>query len=100
VGSILQITEQGGYIECVLHAEEGPLAEYPQYKGVEPDFGSVESSGSGSVVAPKAAEKSSPTPSTTKPKKKHKKHKVKAKKTAVSVSCTLSTGVVLSYLLT
>ncbi len=99
VGLTQQIIERGGWIECVLPAEEGPLTEYEQYKGAHPDFGSVEPSGSGLVPAPEAA-KSTVSTSTTKPKtKKHKKHKGKAKKAAEAVSCTLSTQVVLSYLL-
>ncbi len=96
VGSIQQIIERGGSIECALPAEEGPLSEYQQYKGAEPDFGSVESSGSRFVVAPE----STPSAGSTKtPKPKRKKHKAKAKKAAVAVRCTLSTQVALSYLL-
>jgi hypothetical protein len=97
VGSIQQIIERGGSIECMLPAEEGPLTEYQQYKGAEPDFGSVESSGPRFAVAPASAPSTVST-KTPKPRKK-KKHKVKAKKAAVAVRCTLSTQVVLSYLL-
>ena len=98
-GSIQQIVERGGSIECAVHAEEGPLTQYESYKGAQPDFGSVESYGS-RVFNAAAAPAAAPTAKTTQPrKKKHKKHKVKAKK-AVAASCTLSTQVVLSYLLT
>jgi hypothetical protein len=97
VGSIQQIAERGGSIECVRPAEEGPMTEYTQYQGAEPDFGSVESSGTRFAVAPVSA---SHTVSTKTPKPKRKKHKAKAKKADVPVKCTLSTQVVLSYLLT
>jgi hypothetical protein len=96
LGSIQQIVERGGSIECVLPAEEGPLTQYEQYKGAEPDFGSVEPSASRFVAAPEA----SPSPAstrTTPPRKK--KQKGKAKKATDVVRCTLSTRVVLSYLL-
>lgn len=100
VGSIQEIAERGGSIECVLPAEVGPLKEYQEYKGVQPDFGSVEVSGSRFVEAAPAEAPSSPaTPKPPKPRKK--KHRAKAKKaTAAPVSCTLSTQVLLSYLLT
>ena len=98
VGAIQQVIERGGYIECAQPAEEGPLTEYQQYKGAEPDFGSVESSGSRFAVAPESAAGTRST-KTTKPKTKKKKHKAKAKKAAVAVSCTVSTQLVLSYLL-
>jgi hypothetical protein len=97
LGPIQQIIEHGGYIECVPPAEEGPLTEYQQYNGAEPDFGSVESSGSRFAVAPETA--ASTGPSRT-PKPKRKKHKAKAKKAAVPVRCMLSAEVGLSYLLT
>ncbi len=93
VGSVQQIIERGGSIECVRPAEEG---EYTQYNGAEPDFGSVEPSGSRFAVAPASVPS---TVSTKTPKPRRKKHKVKAKKAAVAVRCTLSTEVVLSYLL-
>jgi hypothetical protein len=96
VGSVQQIAERGGSIECVRPAEEGPMSEYTQYKGAEPDFGSVEPSGSRFAVAPASTPG---TVSTKTPKPRRKKHKVKAKKAAVSVRCTLSTQVGLSYLL-
>jgi hypothetical protein len=96
VGSVQQIAERGGSIECVRPAEEGPMSEYTQYKGAEPDFGSVEPSGSRFAVAPAST---SGVVSTKTPKPRRKKHKVKAKKAAVSVRCTLSTQVGLSYLL-
>jgi hypothetical protein len=96
-GSVQQIIERGGSIECVRPAEEGPLTEYTQYQGAEPDFGSVESSGSRFAVAPAST---SHTVSTKTPKPRRKKHKVKAKKAAVAVKCMLSTQVGLSYLLT
>jgi hypothetical protein len=98
VGAIQQIIERGGSIECVQPAEEGPLTQYAQYDGAQPDFGSVEPSGSRFVAAPEAA--TSPSIKTLKPRKKKHKAKAKAKTAAASVSCTLSTQVVLSYLLT
>jgi hypothetical protein len=98
LGSIQQIAERGGSIECVQPAEEGPLTEYTQYKGAEPDFGSVESFGTRFAVAPASA---SHTVSTKTPKPtRQKKHKAKAKKADVPVRCTLSTQAMLSYLLT
>jgi hypothetical protein len=101
VGAIQQIIERGGSIECVQPAEEGPLTQYAQYNGAQPDFGSVEPSGSRFVAAPEAAAKRVSIKTTKPRKKKHKaKAKAKAKTAAASVSCTLSTQVVLSYLLT
>jgi hypothetical protein len=94
LGSIQQIVERGGSIECTP-SEVGPQTEYEPYKGAQPDFGSVELSGSRFVAAPEAARS---TVSTRKVKPKRKKHK--AKKAADTASCTLSTQVVLSYLLT
>ncbi len=93
VGPIQQILERGGSIECV--AAEGPLTEYQEYKGAEPDFGSVESAGSRFAVAPETASSTTPR-GTSKPKRK--KHRAKAKK-ASAVRCTLSAEVGLSYLL-
>ncbi|HEV7942874.1 MAG TPA: hypothetical protein VGP17_08755 [Solirubrobacteraceae bacterium] len=95
IGPIQQILERGGSIECVLPAAEGPLTEYQEYKGAEPDFGSVESAGSRFAVAPETASSTTPR-GTSKPKRK--KHKAKAKK-ASAVRCTLSAEVGLSYLL-
>ncbi len=95
VASIQQIVERGGSIGCVVHAEVGPLTDYAEYKGAQPDFGSIESSGlrfAAATVAPRPASAKTTTPR----RKKH--HKVKAKK-ATAASCTLSTQVVLSYLL-
>jgi hypothetical protein len=95
-GSIQQIVERGGSIECLGHTGEGQLTEYETYKGAQPDFGSVESSDTRVLAATQApvavARKTTPT-------RKKKKRKVKAKK-AAAVSCTLSTQVMLSYLLT
>jgi hypothetical protein len=99
VGSIQQIIERGGSIQCDLPAEVGPLTDYEQYEGAQPDFGSVELSGSRLEAAPAAAPSTVSTRTTKPTKKKHKKHKVKAKKAAEPVRCTLSTQVVLSYLL-
>lgn len=96
LGSIQQIAERGGSIECVQPAEEGPLTDYQQYKGAQPDFGSVESAYARFAVPP-AAPASTPT-RVLRPKRK--RHKVRAKKAAVPVKCTLSTQVALSYLLT
>jgi hypothetical protein len=97
VGSIQQISERGGSIECVVPAEVGPLTNYEPYKGAQPDFGSVEPSEPRFVAAPEAA---AHTVSTKPPKPRKKKHKAKPKaKKAEAVSCTLSTQVVLSYLL-
>jgi hypothetical protein len=96
VGSIQQILERGGSIECALHAEQGPLTEAEQYNGAQPDFGSVEP-GSRIVVAHPAAPRSAV--STKKSHPRGKKRRVKANKAAEPVSCTLSTQVVLSYLL-
>lgn len=95
VGSIQQIIERGGSIECALPAAAGPLTEYQEYKGAEPDFGSVESSGTRFAVAPETASNTAPRGTA---KSKRKKHKAKAKK-AVAVRCTLSAEVGLSYLL-
>lgn len=95
VGSIQQILERGGSIECGSPTAEGPLTEYQEYKGAEPDFGSVESAGSRFAVAPETASSTTPR-GTSKPKRK--KHKAKAKK-ASAVRCTLSAEVGLSYLL-
>lgn len=97
VGAIDQIAERGGSIACELPAEEGPLTEYVQYKGAQPDFGSIEASELTYAVAPLAASVSAST-KTTHPKKKHKR-KVKAKKAAEAVRCTLSAQVGLSYAL-
>jgi len=101
VGSIQQIGERGGSIECtqpaVPAAEEGQ-SQYERYNGAQPDFGSVELGGARVVAAPAAAA-SRPSTKPTHPRKK-KRHKVKAKKAAAPVSCTLSTQVGLSYLLT
>lgn len=98
VGAIQQIAERGGSIECVLPAEEGPLTEYQSYKGAQPDFGSVEGSDTRFLAAPESASAVSHPATATHKKKKHKR-KTKAKK-AAAVSCTLSTQVGLSYLLT
>lgn len=95
VGAIQQIIERGGSIECLLPAAVGPLTEYQEYQGAEPDFGSVESSGSRFAVAPESASSTAPH---GKAKPKHKKHKAKAKK-AVAIRCTLSAEVGLSYML-
>ncbi|MFZ2050341.1 MAG: hypothetical protein WAU69_05340 [Solirubrobacteraceae bacterium] len=95
VGPIQQIIERGGSIECGSPTAEGPLTEYQEYKGAEPDFGAVESSGSRFAVAPETASSTAPH-KTTKPKRK--KHRAKAKK-ASAVRCTLSAEVGLSYLL-
>jgi hypothetical protein len=97
VGSIQQIVERGGSIECLLPAEVGTVTQYEEYKGAQPDFGSVEPAGSRLLAAPVQARSS--TGSTRTPKPRKKKHKAKAKKAAVAVSCTLSTQVMLSYLL-
>lgn len=97
VGAIQQISERGGSIECLVRAEAGPLTQYEPYKGAQPDFGSVEGSGTRVVAAPEpAVTNSSKTPAPV--RKKKRKHKAKAKK-AEAVSCTLSTQVGLSYLL-
>jgi hypothetical protein len=96
VGSIQQIGERGGSIECVLPAEEGPLTQYESYKGAQPDFGSVESDGGRFVAAPAAPPAASPGNAGS----RRRKRKVRARKAAEAVSCTLSTQVVLSYLLT
>ncbi len=94
-GSIQQIVERGGSIECAVHAEEGPLTQYETYKGAQPDFGSVESYATRTFAAAQAAPAVAPRVT----HKRKKKHKAKAKK-AAAASCTLSTQVVLSYLLT
>ena len=97
-GTIQQIVERGGSIECIAHTGENPLTEYESYKGAQPDFGSVESAG----TRPYAAAQAAPATAVSRPTihaRKKKKHKAKAKK-AAAVSCTLSTQVTLSYLLT
>ncbi len=100
LGAIDQIVERGGEIDCVLHAEAGPAFDYEPYNGAQPDFGSVESNVS-RVAAPEAARTVSVVTSHPKKKKKEKrKKKPTGKKAAVlPVSCTLSTQVVLAYLL-
>jgi hypothetical protein len=97
VGSIQQISERGGSIECILHAEAGPLADNEEYIGAVPDFGSVESSGSPFAVTHPEAPRSVVATKTSHPRPK--KRRVKAKKAAEPVSCALSTRVLLSYLL-
>jgi hypothetical protein len=97
VGAIQQIVEHGGSIECVVHAKEGSLTQYEPYEGAQPDFGSVESSGTRIVAAPETSRKAI---AKTTPARKKKKHKAKAKKAATSASCTLFAQVGLSYLLT
>jgi len=96
VGSIQQVIERGGSIECELPAEEGPLKEYEPYDGLQPDFGSVPIGGTGYEVRPAPAKAA--LPPKKKAKKKHKKPS--AKKAAEATRCTLSTQIVLSYLLT
>jgi hypothetical protein len=102
VGSIEQIVEQGGSIECDLPAEAGTDKEYEPYNGLQPDFGSVPLAGTAAgYAAPAAPEVAVSRPKiVTKKSKKHKrKHKATAKKAAEAVHCTLSAQVVLSYLL-
>jgi uncharacterized protein YggE len=97
VGAVQQIIERGGRIECVVTAAVGPLTQDEQYKGAQPDFGSVELSGSQFAPTPAEAPPSAVPARTAKPRKK--KHAAKAKKAAAPVSCALSTQVTLSYLL-
>jgi hypothetical protein len=78
VGVIDQISEDGGSIGCVLHAETGPLYEYEPYEGARPHFGSV---GSGIRVL-EAAPAAAATRSHVISKKRKKKHKSKAIKAA------------------
>jgi hypothetical protein len=95
VASIQQIVEHGGSIDCVVHAEVGPLTDWVEYKGAQPDFGSIESSGARFVAAPEAPSRRVAAKA---PVHKKKRRKAKAKK-AAAVTCTLSTQVGLAYLL-
>jgi Protein of unknown function (DUF541) len=98
VGSIQQISEDGGSIECIVYAEVGPERDYEQYEGAQPDFGSVVVRYDDSVAERAAAPRDAVSPAVRKQHKK--KHEAKAKKATATSGCTLSTQIVLSYLLT
>ena len=101
VGSIDQIEEAGGSVDCEAYSEAGSDTSGEPYEGAEPDFGSVTDDTSvGLARAPLApAAVTQATKDHKKPKKHKKKHRPKAKK-AGGVRCTLSTQVLLAYLLT
>jgi hypothetical protein len=87
IGSVQSIAEGSGSISC---SEVGNENSYDSYEGEEPDFPSTDQA---RVVAPLAAARPALKRKTTK-----KKKRTIAKK-ANTVSCTLSTGVSLVYLL-
>ena len=95
VGSMQQIVPRGGWVECFLPAEVGPLREGVPYEGAEPNFVWVE--GFGFTVAPLAK---APAPAPVVHKKPKKKHKHGAKRAVVAARCEVSSRVVLSYQLT
>ncbi len=98
-GSIQQIIERGSSIECTQPAAEGPGLDYGGYEGATPDSGDAEGSPARlDAVSPEVAA-AAPSHVTAKKHKKHKKHKATAKKSTLTVRCTLSTQVVLTYLL-
>lgn len=96
VGSLQQITPRGGFVDCFLPAEVGPLSEGEPYEGAQPSFVSTENYGYAVAPAEKAA---TAAPSVHK-KRKKKKHKHTARKAVVAVRCEVSSRVLLSYLLT
>lgn len=95
VGSLQQITPRGGFVDCFLPAEEGPLREGAPYEGAQPNF--VWTENFGYTVAPV---ESAPATVPSVHKKRKKKHKHTAKKAVVAVRCEVSSRVLLSYLLT
>jgi hypothetical protein len=97
VGSIQQISEDGGSIKCAVYAEVGPEYDSESYEGAEPDFGSVVVRSGYFEAPPRAPVDAS---SHVVSKKHRKKHKAKAKKAAAKNGCSLSTQILLSYLLT
>ncbi len=87
IGSVQTIAEGSGSIDC---SEVGNENSYYSYEGEEPDFPSTDQA---RVVAAPLAASSKPVAI-----KRKKKKRTTAKK-ANTVSCTLSTGVSLVYML-
>jgi hypothetical protein len=89
LGAAQTVIEGSGYINCT-----GGEAEYAEYEGGQPDFGS--GSQVGTAVPPAGA--SAPAVRRTKPRRTKRKHP--AAKKATAASCNLSAQVSLVYAIT
>lgn len=95
VGAIQEISEDGGDVACALHAEVGPLYESEPYEGAPLDIGYV---GRVAVAPEQAAAAAASQKAPPAGKKRKKKRKPKAKKSDLS-GCTVTTVLLLTYLL-
>ncbi len=89
LGSVQNIVEDGGYIQCTTGEESGA-----EYQGEQPDFGS------GPAISPSGVSVPAAAPTVRKPAVKHRKSHgapVPLAKPAAATSCTLGTQVSLLY---
>jgi hypothetical protein len=87
LGSVLTVTEDGGYVNCT-----GPESSYVEYQGAQPDIGYARNQ-----VAPAAAAPSVRSAPGVPRKSSSHKHKKKRAKKAAAASCTVSAQLSLSY---
>ncbi len=86
LGSVQNVVEGGGYINCT-----GGEAEYAEYEGGQPDFGT------GAQASTVAAPARSSAPAVRRAKVRHPKRRRPTAKQATVASCSLSAQVALVY---